>query len=301
MAYVEKDRRGFSIPKNPTRSDSQLDKKVPKSSKYAEVQGVVDSGFNMKKLGEIVDLNSVNARFRREEFFQRLRPLSFYHLVMASRDRVCLAADVDVPEFLLLDVREAVDFDKFHIEGARSFPHQNLSRAQNEFASIPEVYQFRNHDKRIIILYEYEERFSTQAGNKMVEKGFNNVFVLTGGIRKLLDDAPELIVGKEVPADAKPVSPPRAPLRKLSEGAAPLPSSRPPLPSGAMKKPTSAASSARFRTSADAYGKGLPRSCVASHSGSVAGSIVSVRTTVASDPSHVLRKIWQQMELCKQG
>ena len=43
----------------------------------------------------------------------------------------------------------------------------------------PEMYQFRNVDGKIIILYDVDEFIATECAHKMAQRGFENIFVVS--------------------------------------------------------------------------------------------------------------------------
>lgn len=50
-----------------------------------------------------------------------------------------------------------------------------------------------------------DERKGTQAAQLLNEKGYENVFLLSGGIEDFVEDFPELCEGKSVPASKKKI------------------------------------------------------------------------------------------------
>merc|ERR1712179_291912 len=83
--------------------------------------------------------------------------------------------------YLLVDVRDRTEYEQCHIITALSYPASNFSRTMNPFS--PEMYQFRNVDGKIIILYDIDGFIATECAHKMAQRGFENVFVLSGGMR----------------------------------------------------------------------------------------------------------------------
>ena len=79
--------------------------------------------------------------------------------------------------YLLVDVRDADQFDQCHIITAHSYPAQNFSRTMNPFS--PEMYDFKNVDGKIIILYDVDEFLATHCAHQMVQRGFENIFVVS--------------------------------------------------------------------------------------------------------------------------
>lgn len=167
------------------------ERRIPQNPKYASVRPQVDSGFNEIKFSEKFDLAKMNARFRRDENFRRLKPSTF----------AALQNERDI-EFLLLDVRDNDEHAKSHIQDALCYPAPMLSRSCNNFT--PEILAFSNKEpEKIIIIYDLDERVAVPAGNLFFEKGVDNVFLLSGGLRALSVDYPELIEG-ELPRPPSP-------------------------------------------------------------------------------------------------
>uniref|UniRef100_A0A061S6Y0 Centrosomal protein CEP41 n=1 Tax=Tetraselmis sp. GSL018 TaxID=582737 RepID=A0A061S6Y0_9CHLO len=78
---------------------------------------------------------------------------------------------------------------------AKNYPARMLSRAMHPFT--PEILDYSNREpERIIVIYDLDERIVLNAGNLFFEKGIDNVFVLSGGMKKLAKDAPWFIEGK---------------------------------------------------------------------------------------------------------
>ena len=48
-------------------------------------------------------------------------------------------------------------------------------------------------------MYLMDERIGSQVATMMVEKGYENTFLLSGGIEKFLEEAAELVEGYSVP------------------------------------------------------------------------------------------------------
>ncbi|KAJ8393410.1 hypothetical protein AAFF_G00061320 [Aldrovandia affinis] len=83
--------------------------------------------------------------------------------------------------YLLLDVRDRDDYDQCHIVSAYSYPVATLSRTMNPYTK--EVLEYKNAPGKIIILYDEDERIASQAATTMCERGFENLFMLSGGLK----------------------------------------------------------------------------------------------------------------------
>mmetsp|Transcript_44453 Transcript_44453/g.85030 ORF Transcript_44453/g.85030 Transcript_44453/m.85030 type:complete len:231 (+) Transcript_44453:129-821(+) len=174
-------------------SFKSIDKRVPRNPRYEGITAQVDSGFNEIKLGEKFDLGKLNARFRRDENFRRLKTTTLARFV-SNEEEV---------DFLLLDVRDQEDFKTCQINNALNYPAPMLSRSVNNFT--PEILAFSNKESesKIIVIYDFDERVAGPAGNLFFEKGVDNVFLLSGGLKKFGAEFPELCEGV-LPAPPSP-------------------------------------------------------------------------------------------------
>jgi centrosomal protein CEP41 len=190
-----------------------MERRVPKSEKYAHVRSVLNTGLTVDKI------RSVTAREfakRRGEIFFRLTRNQLVELyreyeqdeqeciaesVHGSGGRIVTYGENDEPTYskpyLILDMRETDLFNQSHLLQARSFPHAILRRDQYH----PEIYKFRNKAESLIILYCDDERISMAAAKDLVDRGIDNVYLLTGGINEFAVDFPSYIEG-EIPPSA---------------------------------------------------------------------------------------------------
>ncbi|CAL8320324.1 unnamed protein product [Gadus morhua 'NCC'] len=83
--------------------------------------------------------------------------------------------------YLLLDMRERDQYDQCHIISAYSHPIALLSRTMNPFTK--EVLEYKNAAGKIIIVYDEDERIASQAATVMCQRGFDNLFMLSGGLK----------------------------------------------------------------------------------------------------------------------
>lgn len=84
----------------------------------------------------------------------------------------------DNTSFLLLDLREPEEYEFWRLKEAVLYPAANISRDK----MIPELYRFKNKADKLIIIYMGDERKGCAAANLFVEKGYDNIFLLSGGI-----------------------------------------------------------------------------------------------------------------------
>nr|XP_055163390.1 centrosomal protein of 41 kDa isoform X2 [Nyctereutes procyonoides] len=121
--------------------------------------------------------------------------------------------------FLLLDVRDRDSYQQCHIIGAYTYPIATLSRTMNPYSN--DILEYKNAHGKVIILYDDDERLASQAATTMCERGFENLFMLSGGRLSHANasgrdsKAPGPRSGQTLPAGG-PGGPPNA--RSLSSG-----------------------------------------------------------------------------------
>ncbi|KAG7259943.1 hypothetical protein CRUP_022812 [Coryphaenoides rupestris] len=73
--------------------------------------------------------------------------------------------------YLLLDVRDRDQYDQCHI----------VMRVQSPHCLAVQDHEPKNADGKIIIVYDEDERIASQAAAVMCQRGFENLFMLSGG------------------------------------------------------------------------------------------------------------------------
>ncbi|XP_049669728.1 centrosomal protein of 41 kDa isoform X3 [Accipiter gentilis] len=126
------------------------------------------------------------------------------------------AKDLPYPDcpFLLLDVRDRDAYDQCHIVGAYSYPIATLSRTMNPYTN--SILEYKNAHGKIIILYDNDERLASQAATTMCERGFENLFMLSGGLKVLAQKIPEGLVTGSLPMSCQLAAPPGSARKKTS-------------------------------------------------------------------------------------
>jgi rhodanese-related sulfurtransferase len=183
-----------------------MERRVPKSDKYAHVRGTIDTGMTVDKV-KFVTAREYSKR--RDEIFFRITRQQLYQLLAeyegdefesiqetgnSGLKIVSYTGDsepVYEKPYLLLDVREVSAFNEFHILQARSFPYTMLRRDQMH----PEIYRFRNKPETLVILCCEDEGQSRESAKVLVDRGVDNVYLLTGGINEFAYDFPTYIEG----------------------------------------------------------------------------------------------------------
>uniref|UniRef100_UPI00398ED152 centrosomal protein of 41 kDa isoform X2 n=1 Tax=Pristiophorus japonicus TaxID=55135 RepID=UPI00398ED152 len=104
--------------------------------------------------------------------------------------------------YLLLDVRDRDAYDQCHIIGAYSYPIAMLSRTMNPYTK--EVLEYKNASGKIILLYDEDERIASQAATTLCERGFENLFMLSGGLKVVAQMFPEGVTTGSIPRSCQP-------------------------------------------------------------------------------------------------
>uniref|UniRef100_A0AAY5K1H9 Rhodanese domain-containing protein n=1 Tax=Esox lucius TaxID=8010 RepID=A0AAY5K1H9_ESOLU len=116
----------------------------------------------------------------------------------------CPYPECPYPEcpYLLLDVRDREQYDQCHIISAYSYPIATLSRTMNPYTK--EVLDYKNMPGKIIIVYDEDERIAAQAATTMCERGFENLFMLSGGLKVIAQKFPEGMTTGSIPVSCLP-------------------------------------------------------------------------------------------------
>lgn len=100
-----------------------------------------------------------------------------------------------VTPYLLLDVRERDCYQQCHIITAVSYPAIMLTRSINY--ETPALLQFKNKPEKIIILYDEDELVAPGAASTFVQRGYDNIYVLSGGLKVACKRFPAgLVIGR---------------------------------------------------------------------------------------------------------
>ncbi|GMF23828.1 unnamed protein product [Phytophthora lilii] len=105
------------------------------------------------------------------------------------------------PPYLVLDTRTKEEFAVNRIHRAKNYPASFLNRD----VLLPEMHQFKNQDTKLVILYDLDDKTAAQTAHTLVQRGFDNIYVLTGGLIDYADEFPGHIEGTPLPP--KPVDP----------------------------------------------------------------------------------------------
>ncbi|XP_064277709.1 centrosomal protein of 41 kDa isoform X1 [Passer domesticus] len=123
--------------------------------------------------------------------------------------------------FLLLDVRDRDAYEQCHIVGAYSYPIATLSRTMNPYTN--NILEYKNAHGKIIIVYDNDERLASQAATTMCERGFENLFMLSGGLKVLAQKIPEGLITGTLPVSCQVAAPPGTARRRAAPRVPPTP------------------------------------------------------------------------------
>jgi len=104
--------------------------------------------------------------------------------------------------FLLLDLRDPEEYNLWRIKESINYPAPNIGRDK----VIPELYRFKNQPDKLIIVYMFDERQGSQYAQLFSEKGYENVFLLSGGCEEFLEKFSDLCEGRSVPVPKSKVA-----------------------------------------------------------------------------------------------
>lgn len=104
---------------------------------------------------------------------------------------------IEETEYILLDCRDEEAFEECHIEGAQNLPMVHIKR--DHFPK--EIYAFKNAKDKILVVYAEDgsDRRGVESAFLMFQKNFENVFLLTGGIKGFCEKYWGLVFGEQIP------------------------------------------------------------------------------------------------------
>lgn len=194
--------------KAPSKGLSTMEKKIPQSKKYANVQSKLDTGLTVNKTKLIS--NSAFSK-RRDEIFFRLTKAQLLQLYseyeadeyedIAETDRSYDGPKIVTYEensrpvydkpYLIIDVRDEHAYNEYHLLQARSYSYIMMRRDQIH----PELMRFRNKEGHLIIVVADDERLGCDAAKLLVDRGTDNIFLLSSSILEFAEENPAYVEG----------------------------------------------------------------------------------------------------------
>jgi len=94
--------------------------------------------------------------------------------------------------FLLLDVREPDHYLASHLVYSNNYQHIRLNRAFDY--ETREMLRLKNKPGAIIVLYDEDESVASKCATTLTQRGYDNIFMLSGGIRVARIKYPESLI-----------------------------------------------------------------------------------------------------------
>jgi len=88
----------------------------------------------------------------------------------------------DETDFILVDMRDPADFSNYHIKEAYNVPGYQVY--QNRLSQ--EMIEFKNKPNCLIVVYHDFEKSGIQYITILGERGYENAFLLSGGIEDFM-------------------------------------------------------------------------------------------------------------------
>ena len=150
---------------------------------------------------------------RRGEIFGRIEPANLARFIYDGKEKEVViptltaaqalrtgsfasklpSVETPNPKFVTLDLRVPEDFRKGHLAHSLHFPAHNI---QNDLVFAP-MHRFRNKPDVYIVIYMDDERHGVQAAKLIFEKGFDNVYLMSGGYSAFAKQYPDMIEKQE--------------------------------------------------------------------------------------------------------
>ena len=121
--------------------------------------------------------SSKKYKFQKTAEVQHSELVKGYHLISPDKAKDILSTQND--EYIFVDIRNPREFDNFHIEGAVNVPLQRV--LDDEF--IPYL-----KDERKKVLYSNEGIKANEIRLLLTQYGYDNLFVLQGGVKYWKDN-----------------------------------------------------------------------------------------------------------------
>ena len=141
---------------------------------------------------------------RKAEPFHRISASSLIHylsihspIVSSTSDNQSNSNSSNISTYrkhkcILFDLRSPAEYDMYHIRSAYNYHCVNIAR--DRFPH--EMLLNKNKANTLIVIYHNNEKSGIEYANHLYDKGFDNVYYLTGGIETFIKKHPEHIEGE---------------------------------------------------------------------------------------------------------
>ena len=192
------------------------------NDRYKNIKNVVYTGPTMKNA---LKLSSSMIYKQRSEVFKRIKPSMMVKLILASQNKQIKEVneneydyennnkkkkEIDIDnilsnkikptseelseiQFIIVDLREKIEYYKCHIKNAYSYPSSLIS--QDHF--LKEMYTIKSKPNSIIIVYHKDDKTGASVSDLLILKGFENIYMISGGFYDFSFSYPEYMIGSE--------------------------------------------------------------------------------------------------------
>jgi len=119
----------------------------------------------------------------------------------STQDQSDFGENKPLRPFLFLDVREADQYLNSHLALAISYPHARLNRCYDY--ELPCMLRLKNKPRAVIVVYDDDESIASKAATTLTQRGYDNVFMLSGGLRVASRKFPESLVTSGEPCSKR--------------------------------------------------------------------------------------------------
>jgi hypothetical protein len=93
--------------------------------------------------------------------------------------------------YLILDVRDELAYREYHLLQARNYSYTMMRRDQSHV----EMMRFKNKEGHLIIVVADDERLGADAAKLLVDRGADNIFLLSASILEFAEENPTFVEG----------------------------------------------------------------------------------------------------------
>jgi rhodanese-related sulfurtransferase len=161
---------------------------VEESKDTAKYAHDTESVYSTKTTESVASIFASNAEFYDSIGGKKLGTKKFDTMSYAPTEALLSGTSA----ILLLDLRDPEQYKLSHIKGSINFPSPNIARDK----LIMKMWEFKNKEEKIIIIYHEDEKKVIEAAELLVEKEFTNIYIMTNGFDAFADENPDFIEGK---------------------------------------------------------------------------------------------------------
>ena len=162
--------------------------KLIKNAQANQTESIYNLGSGEPNINQIEDQKDDNKSVASQQTAKS--NITNFTAVTYATDMLGNLSEID---YIILDLREECDYERIHLKEAVSFPAVNISR--DKFTH--QLIMMKNKPGKMIILYHNDERSGIPYANNFFQKGYDNVYFLSGGIEEFAKNFPDHLEGPE--------------------------------------------------------------------------------------------------------